>query len=1407
MNLAKAWGLFLTFLLYTTFLSSQSIFINEFMASNDQTIADENGEFDDWVEIYNAGDTPFDLGGKYITDDFSEPNQWQIPTTNPTLTTIPAGGYLLIWLDGDEEQGVLHVAPKLGASGEQIGIYDSDGITPLDTLTFGEQKKDVSEGRSPDGSNNFLKFNTPSPNESNGLPAPEEVAKPLFSQNGGLYNSSFILTLNSTTDNAIIHYTTNGSEPSENSPIYNNPISINTSQVIRAKAFNTGGIASETVTHSYFINTNHTFPIVSISGDSSVFFDLETGLFPNYEEDIEVPLNIEFYEPDGTIGFNQVAEVEIHGSASARLNQKSLAIKAKGSLGNSTINYQIFPNKERTEYRSLILRNSGQDWEYTMFRDALESDLVNNLNNLPVLIEQPNLDDQAYRPVIAYLNGEYWGIYNLRERSDKRYIKTHYDLDDDEIDLIENLDDAKEGDFLAWNQFDSLLRSKSFTDESGLNELATLADVDNYRDYLIHNIFIDNTDWPGNNFLRWRPKAADGKWRWLTKDLDYGFGYLELDTENFNTGNPNVNSLDRLLNPTFFFPNPEWATLLFNKLMENPNWKTAFINRMADQLNVLFSKERMLAKIDEFQTTYQPEIDQHNQKWQNVWTWNQDVEVLRTFANGRTTAVRNHFIESIPEISGTSSVALNSLPNEGGTIKISTVSTTLENTNWVGTYFNGIEIPLQAMPNEGYKFVGWSANVNSNEENAVVILNGDVAITAIFAPDSLSNEPLNQVINFPEISDKNIFDTPFSINVSATSGLPVELTLVSGPATLDGNIVTLDGIEGTVFIQASQAGNETFNAATTVSRLFEVTNDTIVPPMNNEYCLAEGKSPWEEYIANVQFRNIDNSSGKDKYGNFLDQNATVSLGENYPISLTPEFSWAHHEEVFRVWIDWNQDADFEDVNEQVYRGNLPAGINGTPASPLVGIITIPENASLGITRMRVSMQRNQAAEPCGNFDFGEIEDYSITVVAGEIINLEINCLTPISANAVLGENGAIVEWETPSTNTDCPEGINTISQTSGLPSGSFFPVGSSLIEYTATDNCGNMTTCNFEIKVNANGTYCQSQGNQPWQEYIENVQLNTIDNSSFKEKYEDFTNLTTILEKGIEYEVRLTPGFSFFQWDEAFQVWIDFDGNGSFAEDGELVYSGTYAAQTQNTSPEPLVGTFTIPNFAQTINTRMRVSMQRNEPANACAVFEFGEVEDYSLEIVDGNSNNSRTSYLNFVAFNQGRAVETQWLTNKLAEIEYLTLERSANGIDFATLKYFKHFDNKKEDAFFKEIDSKPLMGENFYRLKQQFKDGQVAFSPIQMVKFQVDLGSVTIFPNPAKDVLNIQLNKFTGKAGKIELLDAYGRLQKSLNVAILPNSLLSIPLQGMVDGLYYLSISVEGQKRIDKKVLVQRFY
>jgi len=147
-------------------ISAQSLYINEFLASNDSCCADEKGEYDDWIEIYNAGSEAVDIGGMFITDDLAEPTVWQIPTTVSDSTTIPAGGYLVLWADKKPEQGILHINMKLSGKGEQIGLFTTDTVV-VDTLTYSAQQSDTSYGRTPDGSDNWKLFVSPTPGATN----------------------------------------------------------------------------------------------------------------------------------------------------------------------------------------------------------------------------------------------------------------------------------------------------------------------------------------------------------------------------------------------------------------------------------------------------------------------------------------------------------------------------------------------------------------------------------------------------------------------------------------------------------------------------------------------------------------------------------------------------------------------------------------------------------------------------------------------------------------------------------------------------------------------------------------------------------------------------------------------------------------------------------------------------------------------------------------------------------------------------------------------------------------------------------------------------------------------------------------------------------------------------------------
>jgi hypothetical protein len=809
--------LFAALFLFASNSLNAQIFINEFVASNDAGITDDSGAFEDWVELYNAGSTPVNIANYYVSDDLAAPTLWQIPDTAPDSTTIGAGDYLILWFDKDIEEGVLHVDAKLSGSGEDIVLTAPDGVTIEDSYSYGPQLADVSEGRITDGASGFTFFTTPTPGETNAQGAGVSPL-PVFSAPGGLYANSQTISI-STASPANIYYTTDGSEPNQSSNLYTGPLSFSTATPLRAIAVATDLEPSTIVTETYLIGISHVYPIMALTGNPSDFFDEETGIFGNFEEDLEININTEFYEPDGTLGFNQMVESELVGVSSAANAQKSLALKAKGSLGSSKFDYPVFPDEDLTEYRSLMLRNSGNDWNVTQFRDASVSSLIRDLSDVDDLISPPQINYQAYRPCIAYINGEYWGLYNLRERSDKRYIKHRFDLDDDEIDFLENEIEVKEGDILDWNALQAFLANNNFADEANYAQLAEWVDLDEFMDLIVYNIFIDNQDWPGNNNRRFRERVEDGKWRFLSYDIDFVFGLLT--SAGWNMGYAGDNALDRLINPSDFgHPNPEWSARLFYKLLENENWRNDFINRTADHLNVLFSPTRVSNRIDEFLAIFEPEFDQQLALWQNLYAQEENADLMKAFGNARTDIMHDHYIAAFPNIDNTAEISIFTEPAGAGSIEFSTLNIDEEDDieAWTGTYFTGINIPVKAVAKPGFVFQYWEGVSADTSPEILVNLSANGLLKAVFGETDLET----QAIGFSAIPDQETTADPITLNASSTSGLPVSFSVLEGPAMVSGNTLTLTGEAGIVVVQASQEGDATYAPATPVEREFAV---------------------------------------------------------------------------------------------------------------------------------------------------------------------------------------------------------------------------------------------------------------------------------------------------------------------------------------------------------------------------------------------------------------------------------------------------------------------------------------------------------------------------------------------------------------------------------------------------------
>jgi len=348
------------------------LFINEFMASNSTTILSPSfNEYSDWLEIYNSEDTTIILSGFYLTDDFSNPQKWQIPINSK----IDSEESLLFWADGKNVGQ--HTNFKLSKTGGVIGLF-SNTVDLIDSIHYTEQITDISFGRYPDGTDSLFYFDQPTPGASNtNLGINGMLKNPLFSLSGGFYNGEISIELLKENPTDTIRYTIDGSLPNLQSTIYSTAILLNTTAVIRAQSFRDGFRPSNVITQTFFIDEATTLPVVSVATDPENLWNNQTGFYVegtngitgfcsseprNWNQPWEHPISLEMYETNGNFGFRIDAGMQIGGGCTRLYPQKTLAIYARSIYGAPKINYKIFDDKNIIKFNNILLRNNGQDW-------------------------------------------------------------------------------------------------------------------------------------------------------------------------------------------------------------------------------------------------------------------------------------------------------------------------------------------------------------------------------------------------------------------------------------------------------------------------------------------------------------------------------------------------------------------------------------------------------------------------------------------------------------------------------------------------------------------------------------------------------------------------------------------------------------------------------------------------------------------------------------------------------------------------------------------------------------------------------------------------------------------------------------------------------------------------------------
>jgi len=529
--------------LSANWLDTANLKINEFMSSNYSTIDyddDGEGDFDDWIEIYNSEDGAVDIGGMYLTDDLSEPTKWQIPDDAPTETTIGPHGYLLIWADGQPDQGTLHANFKLQNSGEEIGLFAGNGSTLIDSVIYGQQVTDISFGRSGDGTSNWRFFETPTPQASNTGGYLGLVAEPEFSVRRGFYEEAFDVVLTCPTDGATMYYTFDSTDPTEASTPYTGPVAISGTTCLRVAAFKNDYLPSVVVTHTYiFVDDVIEHPEMStdITQDPvwgpqihDALLEIPTiSLVTPYtipddpiQSPPEVPTSIEMIFPDGTKGFQANACVERFGGQYTLYPKQSLRISFKSIYGPSRLEFDLFGDCQyggddaTDSFNQIILRSGSHDALWYSGYPHSKGTYIRNRYCFDRQIEIGHLSLRGTF-VHMYLNGAYWGQYHLMERPTADYMATYLGGDEEDYDIMKGRGGifVAEGDSVDWDYM--------IANTDNYEIVQDYLDIDNYIDYMLLNFYGGNDhDWyPHHNWIAGRRREAGNKFMFFMWDNDF----------------------------------------------------------------------------------------------------------------------------------------------------------------------------------------------------------------------------------------------------------------------------------------------------------------------------------------------------------------------------------------------------------------------------------------------------------------------------------------------------------------------------------------------------------------------------------------------------------------------------------------------------------------------------------------------------------------------------------------------------------------------------------------------------------------------------------------------------------------------------------------------------------------------
>ncbi len=652
------------------------IFINEISICNISKQLDPNYDYSGWIELYNSSTANVSISTLFFSDEEGNPLKYKLSTSR----TLPAKGFAIVWLNNELTNTDTGNSLDTDADdGGFLSISNKEGKI-YDTMKYPKQYTNISYGRTIDGNPTaslgyFLKSSFQTSN-NNFTTSELIVEMPTISLSSGFYNSPISISINCATDDAKIYYTTDCSEPTQLSTLYNGSIPLEQTTSLRAKAYKEGYLEGLTATSTFLINERKPdLPVAFLTTDTINLYNDTIGIYcigtngsslasstGNYNQDWTRQAHFEFIDNNKT-KISQPIGIGISGNISRIFDQKSFKIKAQEKFGKKRIDYQILPSRSDIRYKSILLRNGGQQWiSLQLLHDAV----IQSLADVTPLVFQ------ATTPTVAYLNGKYWGIYNLRERSNQDLIYSHYGYDSENLDLLEWNYNLKQGtgNKTNWNSFCSYITSNDLSKNDIYNNVCNMMDIDNYIYYMSTEFLIKNSDWPNTNQKMFRLREEGQKWRWILNDLDNGL-----------KSSQNTNLLKALIEST----DTKMCYKLIVYLLQNEKFKEQYISTQCLVAGSVYAPNRFAKRLQSMKKLIEKEYPYHFAKWPTQADDNFDKKITEKI-NIENDACKQAFANLQTNFSLGSIYSLN-------------ISSTHQKAN---ISFNGLQIPI--LPYEGKWF-------------------------------------------------------------------------------------------------------------------------------------------------------------------------------------------------------------------------------------------------------------------------------------------------------------------------------------------------------------------------------------------------------------------------------------------------------------------------------------------------------------------------------------------------------------------------------------------------------------------------------------------------------------------------------------------------------------------------------